>query len=71
MSLPESESPLLQGVAIVGMAGRFPGAQSVAEFWRNQINGIEAISHFRVEDLEIPDGMLVEVTRGIAEVGGG
>src|SRR5580658_4532853 len=37
------------------MAGRFPGAQSVAEFWRNQINGIEAISHFRVEDLEIPD----------------
>jgi amino acid adenylation domain-containing protein len=55
VSLPESESPLLQGVAIVGMAGRFPGAQSVAEFWRNQINGIEAISHFRVEDLEIPD----------------
>src|SRR4029077_6141500 len=27
---------------------------SVAEFWRNQLNGIEGISHFRVEDLEIP-----------------
>jgi amino acid adenylation domain-containing protein len=51
----ESQAPLVEGVAIVGMAGRFPGAQSVAEFWRNQLNGIEAISHFRVEDLEVPN----------------
>src|SRR5262245_41566570 len=35
------------------MAGRFPGARSVAEFWRNQLDGIESISHFRVEELEI------------------
>jgi acyl transferase domain-containing protein len=48
---------LLEGVAIVGMAGRFPGARSIAEFWRNQLNGIESISHFRVEDLEIPDAV--------------
>src|SRR5689334_1006582 len=41
------------GIAIIGMAGRFPGAQSVDEFWRNQLAGIEAISHFRVEQLEI------------------
>lgn len=41
------------GIAIIGMAGRFPGAQSVDEFWRNQLAGIEAISHFRVEELEI------------------
>jgi amino acid adenylation domain-containing protein len=47
---------LFEGVAIVGMAGRFPGARSVAEFWRNQLAGIEAISHFRVEDLEVPNG---------------
>src|SRR5262249_53232072 len=26
---------------------------SVAEFWRNQLDGIESISHFRIEDLEI------------------
>src|SRR5262249_5862770 len=32
---------------------RFPGARSVAEFWRNQLDGIESISHFRIEDLEI------------------
>jgi acyl transferase domain-containing protein len=46
---------LLEGVAIVGMAGRFPGAQSVSEFWRNQLNGVEAISHFTVDELEIPN----------------
>jgi amino acid adenylation domain-containing protein len=37
------------------MAGRFPGAQSVAEFWQNQLNGVEAISHFRVDELEVPN----------------
>src|SRR3981081_3751879 len=36
------------------MAGRFPGAQSIARFWRNQLDGIESISHFDVEELEVP-----------------
>ena len=53
MSMPETQGSLVEGVAIIGMAGRFPGARSVAEFWNHQINGIEAISHFRVEDLEV------------------
>jgi len=35
------------------MAGRFPGARSVGEFWRNQLQGIEAISRFQVEELEV------------------
>jgi amino acid adenylation domain-containing protein len=52
MTARDIPSPL-DGVAIVGMAGRFPGARSVAEFWRNQLNGVEAISHFRVEELEV------------------
>jgi amino acid adenylation domain-containing protein len=43
----------LEGVAIVGMAGRFPGAASVAEFWQNQLKGIESISQFRVEELQV------------------
>ena len=55
MSSHDNQSPLLEGVAIIGMAGRFPGAQSVAEFWRNQLNGVEAISHFRVDELEVPN----------------
>ena len=53
--MTHSESPpLLEGVAIIGMAGRFPGAQSVTQFWRNQLEGVEAISHFEVEELEVP-----------------
>ncbi|HXW57678.1 MAG TPA: amino acid adenylation domain-containing protein [Candidatus Cybelea sp.] len=47
-------NPTLEGVAIVGMAGRFPGARSVAEFWTNQLEGREVISQFRPEDLEVP-----------------
>lgn len=53
MSEQEFDPTVTEGIAIIGMAGRFPGAQSVGEFWRNQLEGIEAISHFRVEDLEI------------------
>lgn len=53
MSDREVESEVLEGVAIIGMAGRFPGARNVAEFWRNQLEGIESISKFRVDELEI------------------
>ena len=53
MSDHVTQGAALEGVAIIGMAGRFPGARSVAEFWRNQLEGIESISQFRVEDLEI------------------
>lgn len=35
-----------QGIAIIGMAGRFPGAGSVAEFWANLVAGRETISRF-------------------------
>ena len=49
--LPED----LSGIAIIGMSGRFPGARSVAEFWSNQLAGIEGISQFTVEELEIPN----------------
>ena len=30
-------------IAIVGMAGRFPGARTTAEFWRNLRDGVESI----------------------------
>jgi amino acid adenylation domain-containing protein len=54
MSASELSGDIAQSVAIIGMAGRFPGAGSVSEFWRNQLNGVEAISHFQVEELEVP-----------------
>lgn len=41
----------LEGIAIIGMAGRFPGAQSVEEFWANLVAGRESISFFNDEDL--------------------
>ncbi|MBV9108019.1 MAG: polyketide synthase, partial [Gemmatimonadetes bacterium] len=33
-------------VAVVGMAGRFPGADDVAAFWRNLRGGVESIAFF-------------------------
>jgi amino acid adenylation domain-containing protein/non-ribosomal peptide synthase protein (TIGR01720 family) len=40
-----------RGVAIVGMAGRFPGAHDVEAFWTNLRNGVESISFFTDEEL--------------------
>ena len=51
MSNPES-SAALDGVAIIGMAGRFPGARDVGEFWRNLLAGVESISRFERDELE-------------------
>jgi polyketide synthase PksJ len=40
-----------RAVAVVGMAGRFPGASDLAEFWRNLRGGVESISFFTAEEL--------------------
>ncbi|HWT89425.1 MAG TPA: amino acid adenylation domain-containing protein [Candidatus Angelobacter sp.] len=50
-----SWNPNLEGIAIVGVAARLPGANSVAEFWENQKNAVESISHFREDELEVRD----------------
>lgn len=39
-------------VAIIGMAGRFPGANNLDEFWANLRDGVESISFFSDEELE-------------------
>jgi acyl transferase domain-containing protein/thioesterase domain-containing protein len=38
-------------IAIVGMAGRFPGARNTAEFWRNLRDGVESIRDLTDADL--------------------
>ena len=38
-------------IAIVGMAGRFPGARNLDEFWNNLVHGVESI--VRLSDQEI------------------
>ena len=41
----------LEAIAIVGMAGRFPGAKNLEEFWQNLANGVESVSFFGDEEL--------------------
>ena len=48
-------------VAIVGMSGRFPGARTVSQFWRNLQDGVESITHFSESELE--DSFSDEVRR--------
>ncbi|MEJ1169510.1 type I polyketide synthase [Variovorax sp. CCNWLW235] len=38
-------------IAIVGMAGRFPGADDVDAFWRNVQGGVESVSRFTDDEL--------------------
>lgn len=38
-------------IAIIGMAGRFPGARNVAELWSNLVNGKESITFFSDAEL--------------------
>ncbi len=39
-------------IAIIGMAGRFPGAENVEQFWENLRDGAETITFFTREELE-------------------
>ncbi|GGG93372.1 hypothetical protein GCM10011586_05150 [Silvibacterium dinghuense] len=41
-------------IAIIGMTGRFPGADSVEEFWQNLCNGVESITFFDPNEIESP-----------------
>ncbi len=42
----------LDGVAIIGMVGRFPGAATVDELWQNLCNGVESTTFFTDEELD-------------------
>jgi acyl transferase domain-containing protein/acyl carrier protein len=38
-------------IAIIGMSGRFPGAENLAEFWNNLRDGVESIVQFSAKEL--------------------
>ncbi len=38
-------------IAIIGMAGRFPGANNTDEFWENLYKGVESVKFFKHDDL--------------------
>ncbi len=44
-------APTSEGIAIVGLAGRFPGARDVRELWKNLCAGTESIATFTDEEL--------------------
>jgi amino acid adenylation domain-containing protein len=46
------EETRLDDVAIIGMAGRFPGAANVEEFWDNLRDGVESIVRVNADDLK-------------------
>ena len=39
-------------IAVIGMAGRFPGAQDTREFWENLKNGIDSITFMSDDELK-------------------
>jgi acyl transferase domain-containing protein/thioesterase domain-containing protein len=39
-------------IAIIGMAGRFPGAKSIDAFWNNLRDGVESVTFFTDEQLK-------------------
>lgn len=51
-SLKKIIKPSETEIAIVGIAGRYPKAKTIKEFWDNLLNGVEAISFFSDEDLD-------------------
>ena len=38
-------------IAVIGMAGRFPGAKNLDQFWQNLCAGVESIKFFTDEEL--------------------
>ena len=69
MSTPEQGSPeqtrpenenLLEGIAIIGMAGKFPGAPDLETFWANIAAGKDTIKHFSRAELEAKNRAALE-----------
>nr|ASV46953.1 hypothetical protein [uncultured bacterium] len=44
-------TPRGDGIAVIGMSGRFPGAPDLDAYWRNLRAGVESISHFTDAEL--------------------
>lgn len=52
------------GIAIIGMSGRFPGASDIDQFWQNLVNGVDSVSRFREEELEYSVATKSEIEQG-------
>lgn len=59
-----------EGIAIIGMAGRFPGAKNIEEFWNNLCQGVESITFFSAaeDDLKVsPEAENYVRARGVLD----
>ena len=48
--LPQEDA--IEEIAVIGLAGRFPGAKDIDQFWQNLRDGVESIVHFTEKELE-------------------
>ena len=48
---PGAVPPRAEPIAIVGMSGRFPGANDVDQLWTNLANGVESIAILTQEEM--------------------
>src|SRR6185369_13716313 len=60
--MEELDSLTGREIAVIGMAGRFPGARNLSEFWQNLRNGVEAVNFFTEEEL-LASGVTPETIR--------
>ncbi|MBC7869662.1 MAG: acyltransferase domain-containing protein [Chitinophagaceae bacterium] len=49
--MSDIEDNAIGGVAIIGMAGRFPGADTLEKFWVNLQDGVESVTFFNNDEL--------------------
>ena len=49
--IKDTENEELNGIAIIGISGRFPGAKNVKDFWQNLLDGRESIRTFSDNEL--------------------
>jgi acyl transferase domain-containing protein len=47
-------------IAVIGMSGRFPGANDVQTFWQNLCDGVESITAFDAASLDVQDRRFVD-----------
>ncbi|WP_263360082.1 non-ribosomal peptide synthetase/type I polyketide synthase [Acidicapsa ligni] len=59
-----AEATPSSSIAIIGMTGRFPGAESVEEFWKNLCDGVESITFFDKSELEPSERSIAEQNEG-------
>ena len=51
MSEARKTLPIEMQIAVIGVSGRFPGAQNIQEFWQSLCDGVESITFFSKDAL--------------------